>query len=114
MRNVLLTLVVLASVAFAGCGGGEGDSPFEGDWVSATGGRLSFEGSTWKDGEGATGEFSYSGDYPVYTITFVAPAGTVDRRATFADERTFELCSIRPNGALFDCHDFALDRPTLH
>jgi hypothetical protein len=110
----MLVFVVLAVGMFAGCSSDDSGSPFEGDWVSATAGRLSFDGSEWSDGEGDSGNFSYAGKYPVLTVRFVSGAGAFDRLATFIDEHTFSLCEIEPGGALVNCHDFVFDKPTLH
>jgi len=113
VRGTILGLALLAVGMLAGCSSGDG-GPFEGDWVSATAGRLSFDGSNWSDGEGDSGDFSYAGKYPVFTVRFVSAAGAFDRVATFADERTFELCEIGPGGTLVNCHEFVYDKPTLH
>lgn len=110
----LLPLALLGAALFAGCGGDGKDNPFEGDWLSMDAGSLSFDGSTWKDGEGDSGEYTFSGEYPIYTITFESGAGAFDARATFADTRTFELCRIAASGALVDCNDFVLNKPTIH
>ncbi len=109
-----LALALLLAAAVPGCSGSGSDSPFEGDWVSSTAPRLSFEGSSWRDGEGDAGEFSYSGEYPDYTLVFTSGGGTAERRASFLDEKTFELCSVGGGGVLFDCHEYVIDRPTIH
>lgn len=114
IRGLIVALALCASGLLAGCKGDGKETPFEGDWASATAGRLSFDGDEWSDGDGDSGEFSVSGKYPVYTVVFRSGAGQITKVATFADERTFELCSVDAGGALVDCHDFAYDQPTLH
>jgi hypothetical protein len=118
IRAFLAGLLLLASGLTAGCGDGD-PSPFEGDWVSATAGRLSFEDDQWSDGEGDSGEFDFWGKYPEFTMRFTSDAGQFERTAGFCDERTFILCEQgRPDtdgcspGA--DCHLFVYDKPTLH
>ena len=114
IRGLLAGLLVLASGLLAGCGGDGKPSPFEGDWASATAGRLSFDGKKWSDGHGDTGDFTFWGKYPEFNMIFSSYAGQFERYATFADERTFELCEIGAGGALGDCHGFVYDKPTLH
>lgn len=110
-RGTLAGLVLCAAGLLAGCGGDDDASPFEGDWVSATAGRLSFDGSEWSDGDGDSGDFSYSGDYPEFTVRFGSDAGDFERVATFADEHTFLLCEPGANAA--DCHEFVYDAQTI-
>lgn len=113
IRGLLAGLVLIAAGLCAGCGGGDG-SPFEGDWVSATAGRLSFDDSRWWDGEGDSGDYSYTGDDPEYTVVFKSEAGNFERTASFLDENTFDLCEQGAGGTLVDCHQFVADKPTLH
>lgn len=104
-RGCLAGLLLLASGLLAGCGSGD-PSLFEGDWVSANAGRLSFDGDRWTDGDGDTGTFDFSGKYPEFTMVFKSGAGKFERRATFADKRTFELCDVGAGGALYNCSGF--------
>ena len=110
IRRFLAGLVLGAAALLSGCGDGD-PGPFEGDWVSATAGRLMFEGKNWSDGDGDSGDFSYAGAYPVFSVRFSSGAGQFDKIATFADERTFELCDL---GAPAVCDEFVWDKPTLH
>ena len=113
-RGLLLGLVLIAAGLFAGCSEDGSPSPFEGDWYSATAGRLSFEGDRWSDGEGDSGDFDFSGKYPTFDLVLRSSLGSFERVATFADTRTMELCSVGAGGAPVECHDFAYDKPTLH
>ncbi|HWR98813.1 MAG TPA: hypothetical protein VN317_10370 [Candidatus Methanoperedens sp.] len=113
IRRYLAGLVLLASGLLAGCASGS-YSPFEGDWLSATAPSFSFDGSHWSDGNGNSGEFSFSGKYPTFVVVFRGTAGQFQRVATFADARTFELCEPGTGGGLINCHDFVFDKPTLH
>lgn len=112
-RLIFLALLVLALGLFSGCEDTK-DGPFEGDWVSLTAPRLSFRGNLWTDGEGDTGTFTFAGKYPIYDLALTSGAGIIARRATFADKRSFEFCALIPGGGLVDCHDYVLDKPTLH
>jgi hypothetical protein len=40
--------------------------------------------------------------------------GQFTRRAIFADTKTFDLCTIFPDGSLDVCIKMVYDRPTLH
>lgn len=113
-RGLVLGLLLLTAGLLGGCQEDGNPSPFEGDWYSATAGRLSFEGDRWSDGEGDSGRFDFSGEYPTFDVIFRSDAGQFEKIATFADTRTMELCSVAAVGAPVECHDFAFDKPTLH
>ena len=108
-RGLILGLVLLTAGLLGGCSEDGNPSPFEGDWYSATAGRLSFEGDRWSDGEGDSGRFDFSGDYPTFDLIFRSDAGQFEKIATFADTRTMELCAVGAGGAPVECHDFAYD-----
>jgi hypothetical protein len=119
-------LVFVAGLA-AGCSGDE-DNPFEGSWLSLTRGSITFDGSTWVDSDGDSGEYDYtdSGEDPIcgcyldtvcncYIVVFTTAGGsTIQERATFIDENTLELCTLLPNNSTNVCDTLVIDRPTLH
>ena len=113
-RGLVMGLVLLTTGLLGGCLDDGNPSPFEGDWASATAGRLSFDGDRWSDGDGDSGDFDFSGEYPTFDVIFRSDAGQFQRVATFADERTMELCALGAGGVAVDCHDFVFDKPTLH
>jgi hypothetical protein len=102
-----------ATLALPACGG-DSDSPFEGDWIYESGKRLLFSGSDWKDSDGNVGSFDYTGDGPVYIVSFHTANRTIFQRATFADEKTLELCLTFADGSVSDCQNLVFDKPTLH
>ena len=110
IRGFFAAFVLIASGLLAGCADDGQPSPFEGDWVSATAGRLSFDDQQWSDGDGDSGRFSLSGKYPTFNVIFVSDAGEVERVATFADSHTFELCEP----GTVNCDEFVYDKPTIH
>lgn len=112
IRGFLVAVLLFVSGLLAGCGDGTA-SPFEGDWVSATAGRLSFEDDKWTDADGDSGKFDFSGKYPTFTVVFRSDAGNFERLATFADKHTFELCDIGPGGTLLNCNDFVYGPYTI-
>lgn len=112
-RCFLLAAVLLAAVALAGCGGDD-ESPLKGRWVSAAGSSITFGNSTWSDSDGDSGTYTYTGDYPLYTVTFVSDGKTFTQRATFIDDRTLELCTLFSNGFVSGCVELVIDRPTIH
>lgn len=114
MRRLAVALLLIASGLFAGCDGGSGDTPFTGSWVSTAGISITFTDSTWYDSEGDSGTYSYTGDYPVYTVTLVSSGISYTRQATFTDTQTLELCRLFSSGEVGTCTDLVLDRPTLH
>jgi len=114
IRRLLACLVLVAAGLLAGCGGDDDPSPFQGDWVSATAGRLSFDDTKWWDGEGDSGKFTYWGDYPDFTVRFSTNTEQIERSAAFRDVKTFVLCEKGLDGATGDCHEFVQDDPTLH
>jgi hypothetical protein len=110
-----MALLILAAGLFAGCSGGSSDdTPFEGNWVAEDGSRIFFSGSSWSDSDGDSGEFEFTGEYPVFEITFFIDNRFAVRRATFADTRTMELCTVFSDQTVGACIDLVLDRPTLH
>ncbi|HEY5997722.1 MAG TPA: hypothetical protein VI078_00275 [bacterium] len=113
-RGVFAGLALLALVLVAGCGGDDKGNPFKGDWASTTAGRLSFDDSHWRDADGDSGTYAFSGTYPEYAIVFRSAAGEFPKLATFLDVRTFDLCQVAAGGVLFDCNQFVWDKPTLH
>ncbi len=114
IRGLALALLLIAPGLFAGCDGGSGDTPFTGTWVSTSGASITFADSTWYDSEGDSGTYSYTGDYPGYTVTFVSNGISYVRQATFADTQTLELCRLYSSGEIGTCTDLVLDRPTVH
>lgn len=114
LRWLVAVLFALTVALPAACGKSGSDSPFEGDWVSETGTRIMFSGSSWTDSDGDSGDFEYSGEYPVYTVIFVTDGASVFQRATFADTKTLELCLLYADGTVSDCQNLVFDRPTLH
>jgi hypothetical protein len=113
MRRALIALLVLSLGISAGCGSDD-DGPFEGDWIAADGSRLLFRGSEWSDSDGDAGTFSSSGRYPEFTLVFRLGVSQFSRRAKFYDTKTFDLCTIFPDGSLDVCIKMVYDRPTLH
>jgi hypothetical protein len=113
-RGVLAGLALAAVVLVAGCGGDGNGNPFKGDWASTTGGRLSFDDSHWRDADGDSGTYVFTGAYPDFSIVFKSAAGQFPKLATFLDVRTFDLCQVGAGGALFGCDHFVWDKPTLH
>lgn len=127
MKMRWFTVAALAVCLSIGCSGDDEDNPFEGRWLSETRGSITFEGSTWSDSEGDSGEYDYtdSGEDPIcacylepacncYTVIFVATGGTIRERATFIDDNTLELCTLLPNNTVDTCDTLVIDRPTLH
>lgn len=114
LRWIRVALLMLATGLAAGCSGSSADNPFEGTWVSISGTAITFGESTWHDSEGDTGDYSYTGEHPVYTVTFVTAGGNFFKRATFVDADTLELCSLFAGGFVSSCEDFVIDRPTVH
>lgn len=119
----LLAATLLLAALLPACAGDEEAAPFEGTWV-AVGARLVFEGATWRDDDGDTGEFTYTGSYPVFTLTMTTtlPAGTPPpavpaqpavKQATFLDENTMRLCDLAINGTVVNCKLFARDEPII-
>lgn len=114
LRWMRVALLVLAAGLFAGCSGSSADNPFEGSWVAAGGTSITFTEDTWFDSEGDAGNYSFTGEYPVYTLTLDTAGGSFVKRATFADANTFELCTVAAGGFIGFCEDFVIDRPTVH
>ena len=126
-RWFALAALVLTACLSIGCSGGEEDNPFEGSWLSMTRGSITFDGSTWSDGDGDSGEYDYTdaGEDPVcgcylepvcncYLVTFTTAGGAISERATFIDDKTLELCTLLPNNSTDVCDTLVIDRPTLH
>lgn len=111
----LLVALLSTAIAFASaCGGGDEDSPFEGSWIAETGERITFTNDTWLDSDGDAGTYSFTGEDPVYTLTMVSGAGQFQRRATFIDDDTIEMCVLSSAGAIGSCVILVHDEPTLH
>jgi hypothetical protein len=113
MLRLLLALLVLSAGLAVGCGSDE-DGPFEGDWIAEDGSRLLFRGSEWSDSDGDAGTFDSTGKYPEFTLVFRLGGTKFTRRANFYDTKTFDLCTILPDGSLDVCIKMVYDRPTLH
>ena len=111
----LLVALLSTALAFASaCGGGGDESPFEGNWIAATGERITFTSDTWQDSDGDAGTYSFTGEDPVFTLTFVSTTGQFQRQATFIDEDTIDLCVISSAGTIGSCVILVHDDPTLH
>ena len=113
-RRVLGVLLCAAVALAAGCGGGGSDNPFEGTWISENSTRITFTGKNWSDSEGDEGTYSFTGEDPLYTVTFETVTRRYTRQATFADDDTLELCVVNTSGSVGTCVNLVRDRPTLH
>jgi len=114
MRWLAAAVVAVCIALPAACSSGGSDSPFEGNWVYASGKRVFFSGSSWKDSAGNSGDFDYTGDGPSYIVSFHTGSGTIFQRATFADEVTLELCLVFSDNSVSDCQNLVFDKPTIH
>jgi hypothetical protein len=126
-RWFAMAALVLTAGLSLGCSGSE-DNPFDGRWLSMSRGSITFDGSTWSDADGDSGEYDYadSGEDPIcscyldpvcncYTVIFTTAGGsTIRERATFIDKNTIELCTLLPNDFVDACDTLVIDRPTLH
>lgn len=119
----LLAATLLLAVLAPACGGSKEDAIFEGSWV-AVGARLVFEGATWRDDDGDEGEFTYTGSYPVFTLTMTTklpagapapavPAPPLVKQATFVDVNTMRLCDLAANGTVSGCKVFVRDETII-
>ncbi len=110
LRTLLLGSLLAAAAGLLACGGGK-DNPFVGTWYALDGRSIVFAEDTWTDSDGDAGDYSFSGDFPEYELTFVTPDRTFTRRATFLDKFTMDLCLGFASGAVQDCVRLIKDRP---
>lgn len=115
-RRCALAATLFTLGLVLGCGGDEGDNPFEGRWLREDGAVLVFGGDTWSDSQGDEGSYDFrdealppvAGDavqpyVRICTVTFVGSRGTEVNRAFFPDTDTMELCELDASGARGAC-----------
>ena len=111
LRTLLLALALPAVAALFGCGGSSADNLFVGTWFAPDGRSLTFSDSTWYDSDGDAGDYELTGEYPIFTVTFILPDRTYSRHAEFIDHYTMDLCLAFASGTVFDCVRLIKDRP---
>ena len=115
LRTLLLSTALAAALSttalLAACGGGDKDNLFVGTWFAPDGATITFSDKTWQDSDGDAGDYSFTGEYPDFMVTFVLPSGPFARMATFIDRHTLELCEVFVSGAIGDCVTLTRDRP---
>jgi len=110
LRTLLLAAALSGAALLAACGG-DGDNLFVGTWFAPDGATITFADSTWVDSDGDAGDYSFTGEYPLFMVTFVLPTGPFARQATFIDRYTIELCEVFITGELGECVELTRDRP---